>query len=146
MLNTRSKNNSIVIIEIDYPKTSAGKRLWSREYGLNSIYSGKHWAKRQKDSQFWHTLVHSKLDEMGIKKEPFDNPVSISFYWNSRLDLDNEAYKRKLIIDSLKGYLIKDDNKRYVKALHDYPFDENFIRIVVEEVGNVVHKDRPKNT
>ena len=118
-----------ISIDIDYPKSKAGKAMWSREYGLNAIYAGKHWAKRQKDSQFWHTLLRSKLEELGIKKESFKNPVSISFWWNSRLDLDNEAYKQKLIIDALKGWVIEDDSKRYVQELHNYAYNKEYIHI-----------------
>lgn len=118
--------------EIEYPTTKAGKRLWAKEYGMNSIYAGKHWAKRQKDKQFWHALIQAKMQAAGIEKKPFDKPVSISFWWDDRLDLDNTAYMRKMIIDALKGWIIYDDTKRYVRELHDYCHNEGFIKIRVE--------------
>lgn len=122
------------VLKIPYPKTAAGKRQWSREYGLNAIYSGKHWTKRQKDSQYWHALVKEQLQEQNIAKKPFELPVRIVFSWNSRLDIDNEAYKRKLIIDALKGWVIYDDTKRYVRELGDRITSEEYIIVEIEEV------------
>lgn len=122
------------VLKIPYPKTAAGKRQWSREYGLNAIYSGKHWTKRQKDSQYWHALVKEQLQEQNIAKKPFERPVRIVFSWNSRLDIDNEAYKRKLIIDALKGWVIYDDTKRYVRELADKITSEEYIIVEIEEV------------
>nr|DAU66743.1 MAG TPA: crossover junction endodeoxyribonuclease [Caudoviricetes sp.] len=125
---------SKIVFKIPYPKSAAGKRQWSREYGLNAIYAGKHWAKRQKDSQYWHYLVREQMQNYNIPKIPFNKPVRIIFYWNSRLDLDNEAYKRKLIIDALKGWIIHDDSKKYIKELVDKITNEDCIIIEIEEV------------
>lgn len=123
------------VLKIPYPKTAAGKRQWSREYGLNAIYAGKHWTKRQKDSQYWHALVkEEQLQQQNIAKKPFERPVRIVFSWNSRLDIDNEAYKRKLIIDALKGWVIYDDTKRYVRELADKITSEEYIIVEIEEV------------
>lgn len=59
-------------------------------------------------------LVPSQLRKQGIERVLFDKPVSITFYWNDGLDIDNHAYMAKLIIDSMKGYLLIEDDKRYV--------------------------------
>lgn len=36
---------------IPYPPTKKGKAMWSRQYGMNAYYSGKHWAQRKKDAE-----------------------------------------------------------------------------------------------
>ena len=119
---------------IPYPDTTKKKSVWSKEYGLNAIYAGKHWTRRKRDSDFWHYLVLSELRKQGIEQRIFKKPVKITFYWNDNLDLDNEGYKTKLIIDSLKGKLIYDDDKKYVRELHSYWHDENYILVKLEEL------------
>jgi hypothetical protein len=117
--------------EIPYPGTPAERKRWNRLYGLNAIYAGKHWSQRNKDKTFWHYITRNALQEVGIKQKTFDRPVRISFWWNSRLDLDNEAYMRKMIIDSLHGWLIENDSKRYVRELRDYCHDRPYIAVEV---------------
>lgn len=112
---------------IQYPPSLKG-------YSLNDIYSGKHWAKRKKDSEYWHLLVHSALNKQGIKKQIFQNPVSITFSWNDRLDIDNHAYIGKMIVDALKGYLIADDTRKYYKKLTHQFHSEKIIKVEVKEV------------
>lgn len=124
----------MISFSIPYPDTPKKKSTWSKEYGLNAIYAGKHWSRRKKDSEFWHWLVLSELRRQGIEPILFKGPVKITFYWNDKLDLDNEGYKTKLIIDSLKGKLICDDDKRYVRELHSYWHDENYILVKLEEI------------
>lgn len=100
---------------IEYPRTAAQRRRWSQEYGLNAIYSGKHWAKRKEDADFWHMMVRAAIH----KPKMFREPVEIRFRWDDRLDLDNHAYMRKMIIDSMRGVLIQDDSKPYVARIID---------------------------
>lgn len=117
------------LFKIDYPS----KNDWGRKYGLNSIYAGKHWTKRQKDSDYWHMLVKACLINQGVKREIFTKPVEITFYWNDRLDISNHAYMAKMIEDALKGYLIADDSRKYVKK-HTYEFhNEKFILVEIKE-------------
>ena len=107
-------------IKIDYPKTSEGKAKWNRQYGLNAYWSGKHWAARKKDADFWHMLVKSVLPK---KCKKFDKPV----------DIDNHAAMGKMIIDGLKGVIFTDDGKKYIKKVsHEY-HDEDYIKIEIEE-------------
>ena len=53
----------------------------------------------------------------------FEYPVSIHFHWvesNKRRDLDNVAFGKKFILDSLvECGKLKDDNRRYVVAFQD---------------------------
>lgn len=112
---------------IQYPPSLKG-------YGLNDIYAGKHWAKRKKDSEYWHWIVHSELNKQGIRKKLFKKPVEITFNWNDRLDVDNHAYIGKMIVDALKGYLIADDTRKYfVKVAHQF-HEGKYILVEVKEV------------
>ena len=105
------------------------------DYSLNKIYSGRHWARRKQDAELWHWLTVSALRKAGIKKNICSSPVSITFYWGTKLDLDNTAYMRKLIIDALKGYLIRDDTQKYVVELCDKTQRvSRGITVVVEEI------------
>ncbi len=112
---------------IQYPPSLKG-------YSLNDIYSGKHWTKRKKDSEYWHLIVHSELNKQGIKKQIFKKPVAITFSWNDRLDIDNHAYIGKMIVDALKDYLIVDDTRKYfVKVAHQF-HNGKYILVEVKEV------------
>lgn len=92
------------------------KGILAKKYGLNSLYSGKHWTVRKKDADFWHKYVADQIDKSKIKKEIFNSPVTIDFKFNTRMDIDNHGYLVKMIIDSLKGVFIVDDTRKYVKC------------------------------
>ena len=118
---------------IPYPPKSVMAR-WNKEYSLNSIYTGKHWSKRNADSEFWHNMVRSCLLQQAVPNKTFFNPVCIIFRWNDSLDCSNHAYMAKLIEDGLKGYLIKDDSKKYVKGISHFFHDGNYIEVEIQEV------------
>lgn len=120
---------------ISYPKTKKGRAEWSKKYGLNAYWAGKHWAQRKNDADYWHNLVHSELRRQGIRGS-FDRPVSITFRWNDRLDLDNHAAMGKMIVDALKGVVIHDDSRRWFKRLEYGWHDEDWIEVEIEEWGN----------
>lgn len=117
---------------IDYPKTKSGKAAWSRRYGLNSIYAGKHWAKRREDAAYWHTITQTAMLRGGIAKAPCAGQVEICFHWNDRLDLDNHSYMGKMIVDAMKGYLIPEDDRRYVGRIVHCWHDEDYILVEVK--------------
>lgn len=119
---------------IHYPKTDAGKKAWAKEYGMNKIYAGCHWSVRRKDAQFWHALTLSAINAAHIRKRPFDKPVVITFLWNDRLDCTNHAYMAKLIEDGMKGKLINDDSRRWVKGVENYFHEKPYIRVTLTEV------------
>lgn len=118
---------------IEYPKTKAGKKQWGKEYGLNAIYAGKHWSRRKADSEYWHMLTQAALFRAGIPRRPAQKPVTITFYWDDRLDLDNHAYMRKMIIDGMKGWVIVDDDRRYIRWITDGWHDETYILVEVTD-------------
>lgn len=103
---------------------------------LNSIYSGLHWSKRQRQSQKIHEIVKLSMQSQNIPKKLFKKPVNISFKWHSKLDLDNHGYVAKLIIDSLKGHLIFDDTAKYISSItHEYQ-SESGVKVRLYEVEN----------
>ena len=120
--------------EIPYPKTKAGQKQWAKDYGLNAYYAGKHWAARKKDAEFWHTMVRACMGVHGVRLTPFKRPVTIVFRWNDNLDIDNHAAMGKMIVDAMKGRVIEDDSRRWVKGVCQYYHDEDYIEVVVKEI------------
>jgi len=104
-----------------------------KEYGLNAIYADKHWSKRKADKDYWHWLIKYELAKQHIPLGVFNQAVKIGFYWNDGLDCSNHAYMGKMIEDCLKGYLIKDDSRRYVKEISHQLYDETYITVEITE-------------
>lgn len=105
----------------------------------NQLYSAKlHWSKRMKLAQEKHLLVRACLDPNSI--EMFEGPVQITFtvYFKDRpQDIDNIA--PKMYIDGLKGWIIEDDDWRYVQKLTiNKPLvdrDNPRIEMLIEEIN-----------
>lgn len=70
-----------------------------------------------------------------VRKTPFKNPVIITFYWNDNLDCSNHAVMAKMIEDAMKGRLINDDNRKWVKGIEHYFHDKDSIKVVVREIS-----------
>lgn len=119
---------------IDYPKSSAERKRWNKQYGLNAIYAGKHWSKRNEDKEFWHLMTHAAMNRAHIPRKMFSKPVNITMHWNDGLDIDNHAYMGKMIVDSLTGWLIQNDNRRYVKSVSHEFHDADYILVEITEV------------
>lgn len=83
---------------------------------MNAIYSGKHWTKRKASADYFHSLIQSEMRRQ-LPKHIHQKPVCITFYFNSKLDIDNHGYIVKCLIDGMKGYLIQDDTRKYVIGL-----------------------------
>ena len=98
---------------------------------LNSVYAGKKWYTRQKQVCKIHQLVRLELMNQRVPKKLFEKPVRIEFYWNSLLDLDNHGYIAKLIIDGLKGYLIYNDSKKYVREIYHAYWLGKGVKIII---------------
>lgn len=124
-----------VNISIPYPRTKEGRKDWNRRYGLNAYYSGKHWAKRKEDADYWHMLTIAALSKAKIRRKLFDKPVVITFYWDDSLDIDNHAIMGKMIVDALKGRLLRDDNRKWVKGVSHLFHESSYIRVVIQEVS-----------
>ncbi len=116
---------------LPYPANKRVKSAFCREYGLNSIYAGKHWAKRRSDKEYWKQFVLDELKKQGIEREYCEYPVEIIFRWDDHLDCSNHAYMAKMIEDSFVGYILVDDNKKYVKRIVHEFHDRNVIEVEV---------------
>lgn len=120
---------------IPYPANKAEQKRWSKEYGVNAYYAGKHWAVRKRDADFWHWLTTLNMNQQNIRRTPFKRPVIITFRWNDKLDLDNHAVMGKMIVDAMKGRLIENDDRRFVRGICHYFHDEDYISVEIKEVG-----------
>lgn len=104
------------------------------EWGLNRIYAGMHWAERKRQAEYMHALVRSELNRQGIKPGIIEEPVELWLWYNSRLDCTNHGYLTKLIEDALKGYLLKDDSRKYVKGVYQGFWGGEGIKVEVKEI------------
>ncbi len=110
---------------IDYP-------IQARDDGLNAIYSGVHWNERKRTANKWHTLVKIAL---GSRRTMYRKPVEIEMFFNTRMDVDNHGFLAKLIIDGMKGVLIEDDSKKYVRRVSMEHYDGRGILVRVREAA-----------
>ena len=117
---------------IDYPKAFA------KEYGLNAYYAGLHWSVRKKRADAWHWMVRAALKSQGIRPRIFQKPVKITFWWDDRLDIDNHAIAAKCTVDALKGCLLADDSRRYVRAVEHRFWDRRCLGVEIEEISKEV--------
>lgn len=122
------------ILKIPYPANPAVRKHWNKLYGLNAYYAGKHWSKRKEDAQFWHALTRRAMEDGHCRKKPFDRPVVITYLFNDRLDCSNHAMIAKMIEDGMKGRIIKDDTRRYVRGMEIYFHSADCIKVVVREI------------
>lgn len=109
-------------------------KVTGKKYGSNTYYAGVHWTKRRRVAEEVHELVLYSLMEQGIKRNIFKSPVEIGFKFNSRLDIDNHGFLVKMLIDGLKGYLIEDDNRKYVKKITQEFYTGEGVEITIVEV------------
>lgn len=120
---------------VPYPPTKRGKTAWCKRFGLNAYYAGKHWAQRKKDAECIHELTLLSLRKARVRRSTSPVPVAVTFFWDDGLDVDNHAVLGKMMLDACKGWLIKDDDRRYVRRVsHDF-WDGGAIRVRVEEVA-----------
>lgn len=103
---------------IPYPATKAGMTDWNRRYSLNAYWSGKTYHARNRDAREIHDLTALSMRRAGIQKNFLESPVEIWFYWNDGLDADNHAALGKMIVDAMKGRLLHNDSRKWVKGVH----------------------------
>ena len=107
---------------IPYPPTKKGKSVFCKRFGLNAYYAGKHWSARKRDAEELHWMTRSAM-----------RPVDVTFLWDDRLDIDNHAVLGKAIVDGMKGYILQDDNRRYVRRVCHEFWDGGEIQVEVRE-------------
>ena len=120
--------------KIEYPNTPAGKKDWNKRFSDNAYYAGKHWAVRKKDADYWHNMVRACMDRQGVRKRPFEKPVEILLFWNDRLDVANHSIMGKMIVDAMKGRLLQNDSKKWVRSVtHTFHDRGDIIWVEVRE-------------
>lgn len=84
-----------------------------RAFSWNTMYSGIHWTKRKAEVDRVKLVVRAALTG---DETPFERSVDIyttAYYDEQPADSDNVWDKP--YIDALKGWLLKDDNRRWVR-------------------------------
>lgn len=115
---------------IPYP---ARRSAWTKRYGLNSYWAGKHPHQRAKDARDLEALVRLCLRAQNVPMYMFEKPVSICFYHNTRMDIDNHAAIEKMTVDALKGWVLREDDRRHYRERHSFFHDEDCMRVVVSD-------------
>lgn len=106
---------------IPYPPTKKGKSDFCRRYSLNAYWGGKYWAKRGDDAKELHQLALASMRKQRIPGQILQYPVKVRFYWNDGLDADNHGAMGKAFLDAMKGYILKNDNRKWVKKVsHEF--------------------------
>ena len=116
---------------IPYPAGRRAKAAFCRRYGLNAYYAGKHWAERRRDAEALHLLTWAAMAQAGLEARPAEEPVGIRFFWDDGLDADNHAVLGKAIVDAMKGRLLRDDSRRWVRGVSHAFWDGGAIRVEV---------------
>ena len=99
-----------------------------RPQSWNKAYAGQHWAKRKAEVERVRMAIRAEIDPETCT--PFADPVDVVitvFFADRPLDADNVP--AKLYIDGFKGWLLVDDDRRFVRS----------VRTVVE-----VDRSRPR--
>lgn len=111
----------MISFTIPYPPTKKGKSAFCKRFGLNAYYAGKHWSKRQEDARQLHMLTELAMKRAHVRRQMVKGTVQVQFFWNDGLDIDNHAVLGKAILDAMKGYILPDDNRRWVKKIsHEF--------------------------
>jgi len=117
----------MICFTIPYPPTKDGKSTFCRRFGLNAYYSGKDYHARKRDADELHLLAWAAMKKAKIRKQPFTVPVEVRFYWNDGLDVDNHAVMGKAFLDAMKGYIVQNDNRKWVRKVSHEFWDGNEI-------------------
>ncbi len=99
----------------------------------NDFYSGGHWSKRKAAKDEAQQLVRAYLDP---NVDMFNVPVDIfvTVYFSSRPQ-DSDNICDKLFIDALKGRIIPEDDKRFVRwAATQAAEDKSNPRVEIEVI------------
>lgn len=136
LIESLSELKATQSFEIKYPESREQKKQWAKNYGTNAYYAGKHWAARRTDAEFWHWMVKAAAG----KVEPVTEPAEIYFTWDDALDVDNHSIMGKMITDALKGTVIRDDDRRYLKTVSHGFNEDNVIRVQIRELKTACQK------
>lgn len=123
--------------EIPYPPTKKGLTAWNKRFSVNAYYAGKHYQQRRRDAKELHRLAVLSMRAAKIPKRMISEPVEIRFLWDDRLDADNHAVMGKAFVDSMKGYILQDDSRRWVKKVSHEFWDAKKIGVEIRTYREV---------
>ena len=105
------------------------------QYSFNKVYSQSwHWTDRKEVANYIHKLVYYTMVKRNIPLILFKKPVKVILSYNSKLDCDNHSLLSKLIVDGLKGHLIKNDTRKYVVEVDQKFWNGEGILVEIEEI------------
>ena len=123
---------------VPYP---ADKASFNRKYGLNAFWAGRASENapniRAALAKKFEATVRFAFLQQHIPKEIFEKPVSITFYHNTKMDIDNHAVIEKMIVDAVKGWVLHGDGPKYYREKHSFFHDENYMRVVISDEATV---------
>ena len=125
---------TVISFTIPYPPTKAGKSDFCRRFGLNAYYAGKAWQARKQDADELHLMTTSAMHRAKIPKNLFECPVKVKFYWDDGLDVDNHAVIGKCVVDAMKGYILRDDRRKWLKGVSHEVWGGGCIRVEILEL------------
>ena len=70
-----------------------------------------------------------------IRKQFVKGPVEVIFRWNDGLDVDNHAVMGKAFLDAMKGYILPDDNREWVRKVSHEFWENESIQVEVRPYG-----------
>lgn len=120
----------MIAFEIPYPRDKAA---WNERFGLNAYYAGKHWSRRKRDAEDLHALTQACMRKAKVPRKIVKGPVELRFLFDDRLDCSNHAVIVKGVEDAMKGWVIEDDSRKFVRKITVEFHDENCIRVEVRE-------------
>jgi len=84
-------------------------------FSWNQYYAGMHWTKRKKEADRVHEVVQANLPRPCMVYEVL---VSVTVtVWFEKNPFDSDNIPAKLYVDGLRGHLLVDDDRRYVKSV-----------------------------
>lgn len=122
----------MISFTIPYPPTKKGKAAFCKRFGLNAYYGKKQWGERTQDAREMHMLATASMRKARVRKELVSGPVEIRFYWNDGMDVDNHAIIGKMVTDAMKGYILPNDNRKWVRKVSHEFWDGGCIRVEIE--------------
>lgn len=49
------------------------------------------------------------------------------------MDIDNHSAIEKMTVDAIKGWLLRNDDRRHYREKHSFFHDENYMRVVISD-------------
>ena len=103
----------------DFYAGAQGRNGWKVRAGIKAKYS----------KIFGFLLKTSKIPKL--------NEFGVLVFYNSKHDVDNVSASAKLLIDSMKGVVCKDDNSKYFKGMfivHDPNLKKNTFEFLILKI------------